>query len=96
MTRAWQPGKMAARLQAATASDKPVLLRVDFDAGHGVGSTKKQHELEMPTSSASFYGGWASLSSSQTRPANTRSESGKSIGIACLNPNAQISSDSDA
>jgi prolyl oligopeptidase len=44
---AWQPGKMATRLQAATASDKPVLLRVDFDAGHGVGSTKKQHELEI-------------------------------------------------
>ncbi len=26
---AWQPGKMAARLQAATSSGKPVLLRVD-------------------------------------------------------------------
>ena len=39
---AWLPGKMAARLQAATASGKPVLLRVDFDAGHGMGSTKAQ------------------------------------------------------
>ena len=39
---AWQAGKMAARLQAATASGKPVLLRVDFDAGHGIGSTKLQ------------------------------------------------------
>jgi prolyl oligopeptidase len=28
----WQPGKMAARLQAATSSGKPVLLRVDYDA----------------------------------------------------------------
>ncbi len=44
---AWQPGKMAARLQAATSSNKPVLLRVDYDAGHGVGSTKTQHELEV-------------------------------------------------
>lgn len=39
---AWEAGKMAARLQAATASGKPVLLRVDYDAGHGIGSTKKQ------------------------------------------------------
>ncbi|HWA62705.1 MAG TPA: prolyl oligopeptidase family serine peptidase [Caulobacteraceae bacterium] len=34
--------KMAARLQAATSSGKPVLLRVDFDAGHGIGSTRAQ------------------------------------------------------
>lgn len=39
---AWQAAKMAARLQAASASGKPVLLRVDYDAGHGIGSTKKQ------------------------------------------------------
>ena len=39
---AWQAGKMAARLQAASSGDKPVLLRVDYDAGHGIGSTKKQ------------------------------------------------------
>ena len=39
---AWQAGKMAARLQAATSSGKPVLLRIDYDAGHGIGSTKKQ------------------------------------------------------
>ena len=39
---AWEAGKMAARLQAATAGDKPILLRVDYDAGHGIGSTKKQ------------------------------------------------------
>ncbi len=38
----WQTGKMAARLQAASNSGKPVLLRVDFDAGHGLGSTKTQ------------------------------------------------------
>jgi prolyl oligopeptidase len=38
----WQAGKIAARLQAATESDNPVLLRVDYDAGHGVGSTKTQ------------------------------------------------------
>ncbi len=43
----WEPGKMAARLQAATSSGKPVLLRVDYDAGHGIGSTKTQREQEM-------------------------------------------------
>jgi len=42
-----QPAKMAARLQAATSSKKPVLLRVDYDAGHGMGSTRAQHDLEF-------------------------------------------------
>jgi prolyl oligopeptidase len=44
---AWQPGKMAARLQAATAGGKPVLLRVDFQAGHGVGATRVQRAEEL-------------------------------------------------
>jgi len=38
--------KMAARLQAATSSGKPVLMRVDFDAGHGIGSTRAQADAE--------------------------------------------------
>jgi prolyl oligopeptidase len=38
----WEAGKMAARLQAASSSGKPILLRVEFDAGHGMGSTKIQ------------------------------------------------------
>jgi len=42
----WEPAKMAARLQAATGSPKPVLLRVDYDAGHGIGSTKSQREAD--------------------------------------------------
>ena len=44
---AWEPGKFAARLQAATSSAKPVLLRVDFDAGHGVGSGRAQRVSEL-------------------------------------------------
>jgi prolyl oligopeptidase len=40
----WQMAKMAARVQAATTSDKPVLLRVDYDAGHGIGSSTSQRE----------------------------------------------------
>jgi len=42
----FHPAKMAARLQAATGSGKPVLLRVDFDAGHGMGSTRAQQDEE--------------------------------------------------
>jgi prolyl oligopeptidase len=42
----WMSAKMAARLQAATAGGKPVLLRIDYDAGHGIGSTKKQRNEE--------------------------------------------------
>ena len=38
---------MAARLQAASTSGQPVLVRVDFDAGHGFGSTKKQRNEEL-------------------------------------------------
>jgi protease II len=37
--------KMTARLQAATSSKNPILLRVDADAGHGFGSTKTQRDL---------------------------------------------------
>jgi len=39
-------GKMTARLQAATSSGNPTLLRVDFDAGHGMGSTRTQQDNE--------------------------------------------------
>jgi len=38
--------KMTARLQAATSSGKPILLRVDYDAGHGIGSTRAQRDRE--------------------------------------------------
>jgi prolyl oligopeptidase len=43
----WDPTKMTARLQAATASHNPVLLRVDADAGHGYGSTRAQRDWEL-------------------------------------------------
>ena len=43
----WQAAKMTARLQASTNSSKPVLLRVDYDAGHGLGSTKSQRDVEL-------------------------------------------------
>ena len=43
----WQAAKMTARLQASSISGKPVLLRVDYDAGHGIGSTKSQRDIEF-------------------------------------------------
>jgi prolyl oligopeptidase len=39
----WMSAKMAARLQGASTSGKPVLLRIDYDAGHGIGSSRKQN-----------------------------------------------------
>jgi prolyl oligopeptidase len=43
----WEPAKMAARLQAATASGRPVLLRVEYKGGHGIGETKTQRQEEF-------------------------------------------------
>jgi prolyl oligopeptidase len=40
----WQPAKMAARLQAATASGAPVLLRIEEQGGHGFGGTRAQRD----------------------------------------------------
>ena len=42
----WEPGKMAARLQRASASGNPVLLRVETEGGHGIGSTRSQFDQE--------------------------------------------------
>jgi prolyl oligopeptidase len=42
---AWHARKMAARLQAATASGRPVLLRVN-DSGHGIGSALDERIAE--------------------------------------------------
>jgi len=38
----WMTGKMAARMQVVNTSGKPILVRVEGDAGHGVGSTRDQ------------------------------------------------------
>jgi prolyl oligopeptidase len=43
----WHMLKMAARTQAATSSGRPVLLRVDFDAGHGIGSGLSQYASQL-------------------------------------------------
>lgn len=38
----WMATKMAARMQAATSSTRPILLRVEVQGGHGPGSTRQQ------------------------------------------------------
>ena len=44
----WQMAKMTARLQAATASGKAVLLRVDYAGGHGLmGATRDQANQQL-------------------------------------------------
>ena len=43
----WHMLKMTARVQAATSSGRPVLLRVDYDAGHGIGSSLSQEADQL-------------------------------------------------
>ena len=38
----WMPAKFAARLQAATAADSPILFSVDYAAGHGLASSNER------------------------------------------------------
>jgi prolyl oligopeptidase len=51
----WMLTKMTARLQAANASSNPILLRVDFDAGHGIGSNRTQ-ALKLQADEYTFLG----------------------------------------
>jgi len=50
----WEPTKMTAWLQASTSSSNPVLLRVESDAGHGIGSTRSQRDQETGDTFAFF------------------------------------------
>ncbi len=43
----WFSAKTAARLQAATTSGAPVLLRIDYDAGHGLGTSQRQRNEQF-------------------------------------------------
>jgi prolyl oligopeptidase len=63
----WQLLKMTARLQAATSSKNPVLLRVDYDAGHGIGSSKTQRD-KITADQAALLLSIASKSSSPSAP----------------------------
>jgi len=39
----WEPAKLTAALQASGTA-RPILLRIDAEAGHGIGSTKSQND----------------------------------------------------
>jgi prolyl oligopeptidase len=59
----WEPAKFAARLQAS-GTPNPVLLRVEEEAGHGIGSTKTQRDQEFADMAAFIFwragrAGWA-------------------------------------
>jgi hypothetical protein len=43
----WIVAKFITALEAATSSDRPILLCVDFDAGHGLGSSRTQREEQF-------------------------------------------------
>ena len=43
---AWHLVKFVAEAQATTACDSPILLHIDYGAGHGVDSTKSQYLKE--------------------------------------------------
>jgi prolyl oligopeptidase len=50
----WQTTKMASRLAPATTSGKPVLMRLEYDSGHGQGSTREQSQLRAADTWAFF------------------------------------------
>lgn len=51
----WEVGKFAARLQAASVSGRPVLLRVSYQSGHGIGSTKDQEVRSLADQDAFLF-----------------------------------------
>ena len=50
----WELAKMTARLQAASTSGKPILLRVDYDAGHGFLAASRTQSEQLLTDEFSF------------------------------------------
>ena len=67
----WELFKMTARLQAATSSKNPVLLRIDYDAGHGMGSSKIQRDLLLADQAAMLFARAAMAPASAAPPAST-------------------------
>lgn len=80
----WMSGKMAARMQALTTSGRPVLIRVDGDAGHGPGSLRDQ----TFTATADE---WSFFPAASGAPASSRGDPGAepacgSSGRRCFRP----------
>ncbi len=53
---AWQPGKFAVALQNASASGKPVLMKVNYDNGHFTEDKKAQPSQTSPINMPLFSG----------------------------------------
>ena len=75
----WQAGKMTARLKAATSSGKPVLLRIDADAGHGPGTARASRDEELADIYAFLL--WQ-LGDPQFQPTPTAGPTGPTAGVA--------------
>jgi prolyl oligopeptidase len=55
----WQPGKFAARLQAVNKTKRPVILRVEFEGGHGfLAASKTQIQEEYTDMIAYVMADW--------------------------------------
>jgi prolyl oligopeptidase len=65
----WMLTKMTARLQAANTSNNPILLRVDFDAGHGIGSGRIQR-LKLRADEYTFLAWRLGMTGFDTKPMN--------------------------
>jgi prolyl oligopeptidase len=50
----WELAKMTARLQKATTSGRPILLRVDYDAGHGFLAASRTQSEQLLTDEYAF------------------------------------------
>jgi prolyl oligopeptidase len=50
----WELAKFTARLQEATTSGRPILLRVDYDAGHGFLAASRTQSEQLLTDQYSF------------------------------------------
>ena len=50
----WELAKFAARLQQASSSGRPILLRVDYDAGHGFLAASRHQTEELLTDEYAF------------------------------------------
>ena len=50
----WELAKFVERLRHATASGRPVLLRVDYDAGHGLLAASRAQTIALLTDEFSF------------------------------------------
>ncbi len=50
----WELAKMTARLQTSTTSGRPILLRVDYDAGHGFLAASRTQSEQLLTDEYAF------------------------------------------